>query len=116
MNSGWSASIPAFITPSVQDEVNTKQYGVDVSDIVLGNNENLLPQSNMMEGLLKQTELKYHILYMMLTAKYQQAMKLFQPIQVILMQLHLINLALLSIKVQNMQVYIWVQQHLILQL
>lgn len=42
MNSGWSASIPAFITPSVQDEVNTKQYGVDVSDIVLGNNEKLV--------------------------------------------------------------------------
>ncbi len=42
MNSGWAASIPAFITPSVQDEVNTNQYSVDVSDIVLGNTEKLV--------------------------------------------------------------------------
>ncbi len=42
MNSGWAASIPAFITPSVQDEVDTAQYNVDISDIVLGNSEKLV--------------------------------------------------------------------------
>ncbi|MDE6477350.1 MAG: leucine-rich repeat domain-containing protein [Mycoplasmoidaceae bacterium] len=41
MDSSWEASIPAFITPSEQAEINTEQYSVDVSDIMLSNDEAL---------------------------------------------------------------------------
>ena len=41
MDSSWKASIPAFITPSEQAEINTEQYSVDVSDIMLSNDEAL---------------------------------------------------------------------------